>query len=125
MVSSTEFKGNGSHVTINKLLIRLSAGQYCIYKKRACPKDLTRGSVFWDDDNSKIGNRRSGILPGGRYNSNTEIYFCSKTHGNKASAVLLPSQSPFYLLAYKSAKCQMVMWTVHGKVQGQKQSLQR
>ena len=123
MVSSTEFKGNGSHVTINKLLIRLSAGQYCMYKKRACPKDLTRGSGFWDD-NSKNGNRRSGILPGGRYGS-TMIYFCSKTHGNKASAVLLPSQSLFYLLAYKSAKCQMVMWTVHGKVQGQKQSLQR
>ena len=94
------------------LTMCLSAGQYCIYKKGACPKDLTAGSVFWDDDNSKNGNSKSGILPGGIYYRNTRINFCCETHGNKASAVLLPSQSPFYLLAYKSAKCQMVMWTV-------------
>ena len=107
-----KFKGNGSHITINNLLIRLSAGQYCIYKRGTCPNDLTRGSVFWDDDNLRNGNSKSGILPGGTYNRNTQINFCCKTRGNKASAVLLPSQSPFYLLAYKSAKCQTVMWTV-------------
>lgn len=70
------------------------------------------GTVFWDDDNSKNRNSESGSLPGGKYNSNTKINFCCKTLGNKASAVLLPSKSPFYLLAYKSPKCQMVMWTV-------------
>lgn len=73
---------------------------------------MTGGSVYWDDDNSKKGNSEGGTLPGGRYNANTRIYFCCKTDGNKTHAVLLPSESPFYLLAYKSAKCQMVKWAV-------------
>ena len=77
-----------------------------------CPKNLTKGGVYWDDNDSNNANSKGGILPGGTYNKNTWIYFCCKTDGNKASAVLLPSQSPFYLLAYKSAKCQIVMWTV-------------
>lgn len=75
---------------------------------------MTGGSVYWDDDDSNNANSKGGILPGGKYDeiNDTWIYFCCKTDGNKTDAVLLPTKSPFYLLAYKSAKCQMVKWAV-------------
>ncbi|XP_078352594.1 uncharacterized protein LOC144637401 isoform X1 [Oculina patagonica] len=87
-------------------------GQYCIYKFKPCPDNLTQGSVFWDDDNTLKANSEGGLLPGGKYNENTWIYFCCKTDGNKAEPIHLPTKSPFYLLAYKSKKCQMVKWAV-------------
>lgn len=105
-------KTKSSHLTIDKRLIP-STGQYCIYKKMSCPQGLEEGYVYWDDDDSVTNaNSKGGVLPGGKYNKNTKIYFCCKTNGSKTSAILLPSKSPFYLLAYKSAKCQMVIWTV-------------
>lgn len=105
-------KTKSSHLTIDKRL-KPSTGQYCIYKKMSCPQGLDVGYVYWDDDNSETNaNSQGGVLPGGKYNKNTKMYFCCKTNGSKASAILLPSKSPFYLLAYKSAKCQMVIWTV-------------
>ena len=73
---------------------------------------MTQGSVYWDDDDSNNTNSKGGVLPGGAFNDDTWIYFCCKTDGNKTDAILLPSKSPFYLLAYKSAKCQMVKWAV-------------
>ena len=91
----------------------ISTGQYCVYKEsRGCPTGLTQGAVFWDDDDSYNANSKGGFLPVGRYDKNTWIYFCCKTDGNKDNPVLLPSRSPFYLLTYKSAKCQMVKWAV-------------
>ena len=88
----------------------LSAGQYCIYKKGQCPTNLTQGYVHWDGC-YYYGNSNGGTLPDGVYNStNTTIEFCCKTDGNKNEPILLPSKSPFFLLAYKSEKCQMVQW---------------
>ena len=101
-------KTKSSHLTIDKGLLP-STGQYCIYKKGSCPQGLEEGYVYWDDGNLNNANSQGGVLPGGIYKKNTKINFCCKTSGSKASAVLLPSKSPFYLLAYKSAKCQMVI----------------
>ncbi len=95
------------------LLMSISyAGQYCIYKKGVCPAGLRSGFVFWDDDNYGNLNSKGGILPNGVYGGDTKIYFCCKTDGDKDDPILLPSKSPFYLLAYKSKKCQMVKWAV-------------
>jgi len=104
-------KTKSSHLTIDKSLTP-STGQYCIYKKGVCPEGLAKGGVYWDDDDSRNANSKGGVLPGGIYGKDTEINFCCKTNGSKASAILLPSKSPFYLLAHKSPKCQMVIWTV-------------
>ncbi|XP_078352616.1 uncharacterized protein LOC144637424 isoform X2 [Oculina patagonica] len=88
-------------------------GKYCIYKgRRQCPPGLTSGDVFWDDEDKWNSNNYEGTLPDGRYDHNTWIYFCCKTDGDKDDPVLLPAKSPFYLLAYESAKCQMVKWAM-------------
>ena len=71
------------------------------------------GSILWDDDNN-VPNRNSkeGALPGGKYTNDTEIRFCCASNGDKDNPILLPTKDPFFLLAYKSAKCQMVQWAV-------------
>ena len=92
------------------------AGQYCIYKKGRCPEGLNSGYVFWDDeDDPPSANDKGGTLPDGeydkvRYKKNTLIRFCCATGGDKSEPILLPSKSPFFLLAYASQKCQMVKW---------------
>ena len=54
-----------------------------------------------------------GKLPGGDYNDQwTEIRFCCKTDGDKDNPIVLPTKTPFFLLAYESAKCQMVKWAI-------------
>lgn len=92
------------------------AGQYCIYmyQKGQCPKGLKSGSVFWDDENAFISsaNNKGGTLPDGEYGENTLIRFCCATGGDKNEPILLPSKSPFFLLAYASKQCQMVKWAV-------------
>ncbi|XP_015757085.1 PREDICTED: cubilin-like [Acropora digitifera] len=89
------------------------SGQYCIYKKGNCPEHLNYGFVYWDDDDTYDNkNSKSGTLPDGVYNTDTEIEFCCRTDGNKDRPVALPTQEPFYLLAYKLPRCQMVKWAV-------------
>ena len=88
-------------------------GKYCIYKKYpGCPKGLTSGELFWDDQDGYRINEDGGVLPEGRYNHDTTINFCCRTDGDRDDPVLLPVKSPFFLLAYESAKCQMVKWAV-------------
>ena len=77
-----------------------------------CPAGFTSGYVYWDDDDYLNNNGDGGTLPNGEYDHNTKIYFCCKTDGDKDDPILLPSKSPFFLLAYKSAKCQKVKWAV-------------
>ena len=57
-------------------------------------------------------NKCGGRLPEGRYDWFTEIHFCCRTDGDKNDPILLPSKSPFFLLAYNSSKCQMVKWAI-------------
>ena len=78
-----------------------------------CPTGFTSGYVYWDDDDNLNKNGDGGRLPKGEYDDNTKIYFCCKTNGDKDDPILLPSKSPFYLLAYESAKCQKVKWAVN------------
>ena len=96
-------------LTVNRLF---SIGQYCIYKKGTCPAGLIEGYVFWDDDFWNNQNRRGGTLPDGTYNDNTRIEFCCRTDGAKNEPILLPTETPFFLLAYGSDKCQMVKWAI-------------
>jgi len=97
-----------------KLKLVFSTGRYCIYKYGECPKGLTQGRVFWDDDNENNSNAKGGTLPGGvnRFMNDTEIRFCCRNDSEINDPVLLPSKDPFFLLAYESAGCQMVKWAV-------------
>lgn len=76
---------------------------------------MKTGFVYWDDAdpygvNKKNFNDKNGTLPDGEYNLNTKIEFCCRTDGNKNDPIVLPSEKPFFLLAYESRKCQMVKW---------------
>ena len=72
---------------------------------------MKKGFVYWDDlDGEKNSNDKDGTLPNGTYDCNTRIEFCCRTDGNKDNPILLPSERPFFLLAYESPKCQMVKW---------------
>lgn len=42
------------------------------------------------------------------YGSDTRIFFCCRTDGDKSDPVPLPLSKPFYLLAYGSSDCQLV-----------------
>lgn len=90
----------------------LISGKYCIYKKDKCPKGLRSGRVFWNDDEEFDFNKKGGVFPEGVYWKFTEIHFCCRTDGDKDDPILLPLKSTFFLLAYESAKCQMVQWAV-------------
>ena len=98
-------------------LILFFLGKYCIYRKdKRCPEGLTPGNVFWNDDDDSLhnGDEQSGAHPDFEifHDAYTLIYFCCKTDGDKNNSVLLPSKSPFFLLAYNSPTCQMVKWAV-------------
>ena len=99
----------------NKPKLLFSTGRYCIYKKGRCPTGLTQGYVYWDDDDDEDNtNAKAGTLPEGvkRYTYDTEIRFCCRNDSGINEPVLLPSKTPFFLLAYQSAECQMVKWVI-------------
>lgn len=83
-------------------------GQYCIYKRGTCPKGLTEGYIFFDDENRKNLNKMGGVLPDGEYNEDTKLFYCCRTDGDKLEPISLPISSPFYLLAYNNSECQQV-----------------
>ncbi|CAH3171752.1 unnamed protein product, partial [Porites lobata] len=83
-------------------------GQYCIYKRGTCPKGLTEGYIFFDDENRKNLNKMGGVLPDGEYTKDTKLFYCCRTDGDKAEPISLPISSPFYLLAYNNSECQQV-----------------
>lgn len=71
------------------------------------------GFVYWDDDDNLNLNRNGGTLPEGIYgDGNTRIEFCCRTDGDKNDPILLPSKTPFFMLAFESTKCQMVKWAI-------------
>ena len=91
-----------------------STGRYCIYDYRRCPTGLTKGYAYWDDNNENNSNGKGGTLPGGvnGHIHDTQIRFCCRKDGDINDPVLLPSKTPFFLLAYGSAECQMVKWAI-------------
>ena len=36
------------------------------------------GHLHWDDEDNSNANKRSGVLPDGNYNCNTDIHFCCR-----------------------------------------------
>ena len=70
------------------------------------------GFVYWDDDDNWNLNDRGGALPEGTYGRDTRIEFCCRTDGDKNDPILLPSKTPFFMLAFQSTKCQMVKWAL-------------
>ena len=90
-------------------------GEYCIYRKgSSCPAGMLNGSVLWDNENADGTNKnaRYGSLPAGVYNQDTKIFFCCKTTGSYYKPIELPTDKPFYLIAFTSY-CQRVLNTVH------------
>ncbi|XP_030844468.1 uncharacterized protein LOC105438006 [Strongylocentrotus purpuratus] len=73
------------------------AGSYCIYKKGDCPSGFVSGSIRWDDENSRNGNRAGGTLPDGTYDHNTVIFFCCRSDGVTSQAISLPRGDFFYV----------------------------
>lgn len=92
-------------------------GNYCIYKKSInCPTGLTPGWVLWDDENGQNGinlNIKNGSVPKGVYNRDTRVSFCCQTVGSIDDPIELPIDEPFYLIAYRSNRCQEVLKTIH------------
>ena len=86
----------------------LISGKYCVYKKGVYPLGLSEGFVHWDDEDRNNVNKDGGSLPEGVYGSDTRIFFCCRTDGDKSDPVPLPLSKPFYLLAYGSSDCQLV-----------------
>ena len=88
-------------------------GKYCIYKKGACPQGMSQGHVKWDDDDNFLHlSDKGGVLPDGVFGDDTQLYFCCRTDGNKTEPVSLPTDQPFFLLAYGSPQCQQVKWAL-------------
>ena len=90
------------------LFLKFIAGQYCIYKKGACPEGFTEGSIFFDDENMKNRNKMGGVVPDGVYNKDTKIFYCCRADGNTTDTITLPTIVPFYLMAFKRSECQQV-----------------
>ena len=80
-------------------------GDYCIYKRgKTCPTHSStkffEGYFYWDDENGKRGvnkNKKSGALPSGFYDVDTEIRFCCDVSGFYKKPIELPIDKPFYL----------------------------
>lgn len=90
-------------------------GQYCIYQKgSSCPAGMISGSLLWDDENGVNGSKnfRNGTLPKGVYNHDTKIFFCCQISGSYNVPIELPTDKPFYLLAFRP-HCQEVLNTGH------------
>lgn len=68
--------------------------------------------MFWKDNEEFNSNDRGGALPDGRYDDFTEIKFCCRNDGDKTDPIPLPTKYPFFLMAFESAKCQLVKWAV-------------
>eukprot|EP00057_Strongylocentrotus_purpuratus_P009111 XP_011663585.1 PREDICTED: uncharacterized protein LOC105438006 [Strongylocentrotus purpuratus] len=78
------------------------AGSYCIYKKGDCPSGFVSGSITWDDENSRNGNRAGGTLPDGTYDHKTVIFFCCRSDGVTSQAISLPRGDFFLCCSHAS-----------------------
>lgn len=72
-----------------------------------CPQGFEEGSVKWDDEDWRNGNKMTGALPEGRYDRNTRIFFCCRNDGHATNAINLPTDKPFVLFKY-THQCQHV-----------------
>ena len=71
------------------------------------PQGFKEGSVQWDDEDCRNGNKITGALPEGRYDRNTKIFFCCRIDGYATNVINLPTGKPFVLFKY-THQCQLV-----------------
>ncbi|XP_071798871.1 uncharacterized protein [Asterias amurensis] len=84
-------------------------GRYCVFKYGpSCPKMMSSGFIFWNDEDSNNHNEVQGIVPSGVYDQDTRIDYCCMTDGDVSQPISLPTQNPFYLFPYNSEQCQAV-----------------
>ena len=86
---------------------RWPRGSYCIAKKGSCPRGFRYGSIYWDDEDRRNGNRKWGTLPDGSYGSNTEVQYCCRNDGRYSRPIALLTRRPFILYRY-GGRCQRV-----------------
>ena len=80
-------------------------GSYCIFRYGgSCPRGFDKGFIHWDDEDSRNANKRSGVLPDGRYDRNTRIQFCCRNDPparRSPSLRGLPKCSEIIVMRYK------------------------
>ena len=75
-------------------------GNYCIFRKGGfCPPRFMEGSIHWDDKDRGNTNSAEGTLPDGRYDHNTQIYFCCR-HDGPRMLTGLPRCSSLILMKF-------------------------
>jgi len=91
------------------------SGEYCVLKfGNKCPfqgnnrdNPWSEGSIFFDDEDDNNANRKSGTVPAGTYDSDTQLKFCCREDGGVSQPILLPATKSFYMFAYRGS-CQRV-----------------
>ncbi|XP_062589288.1 uncharacterized protein LOC134250940 [Saccostrea cucullata] len=83
------------------------SGNYCILKHYTCPPGFRTGMVRWDDEDYVNGNGYGGTLPNGYFGADTRIYYCCRNDEYYWKAIVLPTDTPFYLMRFTS-QCQKV-----------------
>ena len=74
---------------------------------------MKEGYIKWDDEDRAIENNEiNGALPDGKYNDDTQIYYCCQNQGSWYNSIELPVDQPFYLLPFAKANCQRVKWSL-------------
>ena len=69
---------------------------------------MKKGSIYWDDEDSRNANKRGGILPDGTFNRNTRIYYCCRNDKHPHNEIYLPRDEPFFMIKYHRDGCQEV-----------------
>ena len=84
-------------------------GSYCIGQKGMCPDGFQEGFIKWDDKDFWNKNKHQGVLPDGKYDSNTMINFCCRSdNGDPTNPIQMPTEKPFVLYRH-GKKCQKVV----------------
>ena len=84
-------------------------GSYCIGRYGpSCPDGFTEGVVFWDDENYYSYSITGRVVPSGKYDCDTRIYYCCRSDGSIDTPIVLPTAKPFYLLRQSVDGCQQV-----------------
>ena len=70
------------------------------------------GIGYWDNQILLNDSEMKGVLPSGAYvpGGRTGIYFCCQGTKDPNNPISLPTDQPFYMLAFKSSVCQKVEW---------------
>ncbi|XP_046843413.1 uncharacterized protein LOC124437489 [Xenia sp. Carnegie-2017] len=105
------------------------SGSYCIFRcGGSCPRNFHEGSIYWDDEDSRNNNKKSGMLPDGTYGRNTKIFFCCRHDPRLLTG--LPKCSQMMLMRYKGIcpqsggysrpKTGFLQWDTENKSNGDK-----